>query len=332
MYFTAISLASMVYAFIGLLLLYYLAERLFDPSSALLAIIVVWFGSSLVFYMYMHPSMAHANDAFVNALFVYVWYRTRPVRTLPGWLLLGLTVGLAALVRTQNLLLAVVPIAEILLAFREGRRYLPAQILKGLAFGVGLLVAFFPQMYVWRRVYGCWVVLNPYWTSTGNTFNPASPNFLNVLFSYNHGLFTWTPALFPGIIGLFPLSRRDRGLAALLAVGFVLQVYVVGGWSAWAGGAAFGQRFLVNNTPAYSLGIAAFVNRLREGISMRLLWAAGITLILWNLGLIAQYVTEMIPREAPVSPLTIAVNQLRLPSVIISRLNDLIIQRFGVWE
>lgn len=75
-YFTAISLASMVYAFIGLVLIYRLAERLFDPGSALLATIVVWFGSSLLFYMYMHPSMAHANDAFVNALFVYTWYRT----------------------------------------------------------------------------------------------------------------------------------------------------------------------------------------------------------------------------------------------------------------
>lgn len=331
-YFTAVCVASMIYAFAGLILLYCLAQRLFDPDSALLATVVVWFGSSLLFYMYLHPSMAHANDAFVNALFVYTWYRTRPKRTLWGWLILGLTVGLAALVRTQNLLLAVVPAVEILLAFRKGHRYLPSQIRKGLVFTLGLLVAFFPQMYVWRQVYGSWIVLNPYWTSTGNTFNFTSPNFLNVLFSSHHGLFTWTPVLLPGIVGLLPLARRDRGLAILLAVGFVLQVYIIGGWSVWAGGAAFGQRFLVNNTPSYLLGMAALIDLLRKNISLRILWAIGIVLVLWNIGLIAQYVTGIIPREAPVSLATIAVNQFRLPIVIVSHLGDLMTKRFGVWK
>ncbi|MDW8068958.1 MAG: hypothetical protein RML46_08605, partial [Anaerolineae bacterium] len=92
-YFTAICLGSTLYAFIGLLLLHRLATELFGPGPSLIATIVVWFASPLVFYMYMHPSVAHANDAFVNALFVYTWYRTRPERTLWGWLLLGATIG-----------------------------------------------------------------------------------------------------------------------------------------------------------------------------------------------------------------------------------------------
>lgn len=331
-YFTAISMASMLYAFAGLVLLYRLAERLFDPDSALLATTLVWFGSSLVFYMYMHPSMAHANDAFVNALFVYVWYWTRPERTLWGWLILGLTTGLAALVRTQNLLLMVVPVVEILLALNKNRSGLLAQLLKGLVFGIGLLLAFFPQMYVWRQVYGSWIVPNPYWTSTGNTFNPASPNFLKVLFSSHHGLFTWTPALLFGIAGLLPLARRDQGLAILLGVGFLLQVYIIGGWSAWAGGAAFGQRFLINNTPSYLLGMTAFIDSMRKRMNLRALWAIGIMLVLWNMGLIAQYVTEMIPHEAPVSLVTIAINQLRLPIVLASRLGDLMTKRLVIWK
>lgn len=331
-YFTAIGIASMIYAFVGLLLLYRLAKGLFGPGPSLLATVVTWFASSLVFYMYMHPSMAHANDAFVNALFVYTWYQTRHERTLQGWLTLGGTIGLAALVRTQNLLLAVVPFIELLAALVKNRRHLSIQVVKSLAFGVGMLAAFLPQMYVWHRVYGSWIVLNPYWTSTGNTFNPASPNFFNVLFSNHHGLFVWTPALLAGIAGLYPLAHRDHKLATLLAVGFALQVYIVGGWSAWSGGAAFGQRFLVNSTPAYLLGMAALIDQLQKRVGLRALWAVGILFILWNLGLMAQYITEMIPRDAPVSLITIAVNQLRLPMVIAARLNDLLFQRFGVWR
>lgn len=331
-YFTAISLGSMIYAFAGLLLLYRLAKELFGPGPSLMATVVVWFASPLLFYMYMHPSMAHANDAFVNALFVYAWYQTRSGRTLWGWLILGVTVGLAALVRTQNLLLVIVPTVELLQDLLKGRRSVSAFLTKGLAFSAGLLVAFFPQMYVWYRVYGSWFVLNPYWTSTGNTFDFSSPNFFNVLFSSHHGLFTWTPALLLGVAGLFPLAHRHRGLATLLAVGFLLQVYAVGSWSAWAGGAAFGQRFLVNNTPTYLLGMAAFVDRMQKRTRSFVLWVAGTVLIFWNLGLIAQYVTGMIPREAPVSLTTIAVNQFHVPFVVLSHLSDLLIQRFGVWR
>lgn len=115
-------------------------------------------------------------------------------------------------------------------------------------------------------------------------------------------------------------------------MGFVLQVYVVGGWSAWAGGAAFGQRFLVNNTPTYLLGMAAMVDRLREKVGIRALWGVGVVFILWNLGLIAQYVTGMIPREAPVPVTTIAANQLHVPRIITSRLVELLAHRFGVWR
>ena len=332
-YFTATSLASTIYAFIGLLLLYRLARELFGSGAALLATFVIWFASPLVFYMYLHPSMAHANDAFVNALFVYTWYRTRSNRKAWGWLLLGATIGLAALVRTQNGLLVLIPAMELLLTLRGDlrSRFAPTAS-NGVAFGIGLLAAFFPQMYVWHKVYDCWLVFNPYHSSTGNTFNPTSPNFINVLFSPHHGLFTWTPALLLAVIGLIPLARRDSRLAMLLAVGFIAQVYIVGGWSAWAGGAAFGQRFLVNNTPAYLLGMAALVDSLCRHVGLRALYPAGVALILWNLGLVAQYVTGMIPREAPVSLATIAVNQLHLPPVIVSRLGDLLAKRFGVWR
>lgn len=332
-YFTAISLASTIYAFIGLLLLYRLARELFGSGPALLATIVVWFVSPLLFYMYLHPSMAHANDAFVNALFVYIWHRTRFDRKAWGWLMLGATVGLAALVRPQNGLLALIPAVELLFTLRGNLRRLFALIaLNSVAFGIGLLAAFFPQMYVWHKVYDSWIVFNPYQTSAGYTFNPTSPNFINVLFSSHHGLFTWTPALLLAVVGLVPLACRDWQLAMLLAVSFIAQVYIIGGWSVWAGGAAFGQRFLVNNTPAYLLGMAALVESLRRHVGLRALCAIGVALILWNLGLVAQYVTGMIPREAPVSLATIAANQFHLPTVIASQLGELLAKRFEVWR
>ncbi|MCC7355736.1 MAG: hypothetical protein IT330_18495 [Anaerolineae bacterium] len=105
---------STVAAFVGLALVYRIARGLYGDFTATLATASIWLASPLVFYMYMHPSMSHANDAFANALFVWVWYATRPARGHKGWLALGLAGGPAALVRTQNVLLMAFPGLELL--------------------------------------------------------------------------------------------------------------------------------------------------------------------------------------------------------------------------
>lgn len=328
-YFVAISLASALYAFAALLLSYRLARSLFAADIALLAVIVIWFASPLVFYMYMHPSMSHANDAFVNTLFVTVWLTTRGKRRPWGWALLGGCIGLAALVRTQNGLLVLVPAFELISGLRSNHK---RSLSNAVLFVAGLFLAFSPQMFTWWRVYGSPIVPNPYATTPGNTFNPLSSAFLNVLFSSNHGLFTWTPAILPAVVGLFFLSRRDRGLAMVLATIFLSQVWLVGGWSMWNGAAAFGQRFMVNNTVTYILGLAALLESLRRRIGLRVLSAAGAFFVLWNFGLLAQYITQIIPRQSAVSLTTIAANQTLVIGIVIEQADALLAARLGKWR
>ncbi len=266
--------------------------------------------------------MAHAVDAFANTLVVAAWIAFRR-SSLRHWFLLGAATGLAMLVRTQNALLIVIPTLEHLRRFWQGlkeRRSDPSSSptassasfggiwLSVTAYALGGLATFWPQMLAWRVVYGHWVELNPYAYSNAGHFTWAQLWIGRVLFSTNRGLFIWSPILILGVLGLIPLFRRDRRLTVFLVWSLASQVTLVSMWSSPFGASAFGARLLLNNMPTYIFGLAAFIDWLKHHIPSTRAHTTGATaFILWNFLLIAQYVTETIPRagEFPIGDMIV---------------------------
>ncbi len=358
-YVFAASIGSSTYALIGLWLIYRIGRELFDSRAAAWATVGVWWSTPLLFYMYSHPIMSHANDAFVNALFVYVWHRTRltsiehtswPVtlrnaaatakgftsggsnRSARGWLLLGGALGLAMLVRAQNALLVLLPLTEVILGWRDGRRIdlraLRAWLKPALLLSLAALVVFLPQLNAWQQTYGTIFPGNPY-AVYGDFFNFTSPHFLDVLLSSARGLFVWSPLVAFAIFGLLVhLRRGDRALGLGLALAWLAQVYLIGSWSQWSAAASFGQRFMINGTPAYILGLAALLAHAQTRIGWKAIAASIGFFIAWNLLLLAQYVIELIPRAGVVDLGQMIVNQFRVAGLVADRLGSLIAARF----
>jgi hypothetical protein len=329
-YVFAASLGSAIYAGVGLWLAYLVARSLFGQGGARWATIGIWWATPLVFYMYSHPIMSHANDAFVNALFVYTWYRTRPDPTARAWLLRGGVLGLAALVRPQNGLLVMLPAAEVILGCVAQRRIPIRKTLKGIAlFGLAAFVVFVPQLILWQQTYGTFFPGNPY-AVYGDSFNFASPHFFDVLFSTARGLFVWSPLVLVATVGLVVfVTRADRALGAGLILAWLAQVYLIGSWSQWSGAAAFGQRFMINGTATYVIGLAALLAWLQTRVSWRILGAAVACFIAWNLLLLAQYIVELIPRGGSVDLGQLISGQFRVIGVVLERLEDLLQARFA---
>ena len=334
-YVIAVSLGSALYAWLSVLLTYLLARRLFDATTALIAVLSVWLASPLVFYQYSHPIMAHANDAFVCAVFIFVWYRTRAQRTVIQYALLGAAAGLCALVRNQNTVFVLFPLAEI--AYRAvaarraigSRRALVATVLSRTgAFSLGWWLAFTPQLITWRVVFGTWLPGNPYARSGGGDFDFLHPHIFGIFFSTNHGLFVWTPLLLAAVCGWFFLWRRDRGLTGLLAVSFALQVCVIASWSSWSGAAAFGQRFFVNMVPAFGLGLAALLSALGRRVAWRWLAAGCASFVVWNGLLLLRYALEDIPRASEVPLDRLVLGQFTLIVRFVDHVVHLVQQRF----
>ncbi|MCC7355737.1 MAG: hypothetical protein IT330_18500 [Anaerolineae bacterium] len=152
---------------------------------------------------------------------------------------------------------------------------------------------------------------------------------MNALFSSSHGLFIWNPLLLPAALGVWLLARRERRLALLLALTFLLQLYVIGSWVAWHGTVAFGARFFVNSMPMFVLGLTALIDRLRQRVPATALAAAGGAFVAWNFLLIVQYALQLIPRAGPVSITQMIANQFTVVPQSLGKVVGLLMARLS---
>jgi hypothetical protein len=290
-YEAPILLLSILYGFVGILLIYRVAAGLFSRWAAFVALLGMWMATNLVYYMGVSPSAYHVLSLFTVALFLFIWWRTRGKRTWRGWFVLGLSGGLMTLVRWQDILVTLLPLFEMI---ADGRTLLKsasfvsmvrAKLPQGLIFVAGLLIAFFPQMLAWQILYGA-----PLTAPQGSTFfYPLRPEMWNVLFGLKRGLFTWTPLVFLAVVGFIPLYRRDRLLGASAVAILLAETYVNSIVYDWWGGEAFGARRFVSLIPFFALGLAALVEAISKRVPRRALLVALGAFMVWNLLFILQY-------------------------------------------
>lgn len=322
-YLIAMALGTLLYGFAALLLSYRVACRFVARRWALFATIAIWWASSLPVYMYFNPSWSHAHSAFAVALFFWYWLRTRGSRTLPQWLVLALLGGLMMNVYYPNALVLVILVPEALANYRAAWTTRMNESSHGnvgslltfhLFFCALLIVSLLPTFLTRYFVYGGFFqtgyipVSDWAWTS---------PWFLALLFSANHGLFSWTPILLFATVGLFLFSRKFPAIALSVLSALFAFYYFMASYPDWHGISSFGNRFFVSLTVFFVLGLAvlleAIASHLRSrGVASALLAAALGVFVVWNLGLIFQWGTQLIPSRGPVSWSAVVHNQFHL--------------------
>jgi hypothetical protein len=313
-YHITMALATAIYGLLGLLLAFRLAREYVHERWALLATIAIWWASSLPMYMYFNPSWSHAHSAFVVALFLWYWHRTRSSRSLAQWLILALITGLMLNVYYANAMVLAVLVVEAMrgyyLAFRPGPSPAPDSVsrvlqllIRHLLFAAVVLVCMLPTLITRYLVYG---------SAFESGYIPLrdwlwfSPAFFAVLFSSNHGLLAWTPLLLFSIVGLFIFWRRQRRAGTPFLAAFLAFYLLIACYPDWAGISSFGNRFFVSLTPLFILGLSVFLDRLAQLFrSNRAALAASSAFLalflLWNVGLMFQWGSHLIPARGPIS-------------------------------
>lgn len=328
-YVWSVCLGSTFYGIAGLLLVLRLVSWRLGPYEALFGVCAVWLGSPLVFYMYLHPSMSHACSFFLCALTLWEYERWRISPRLYHFYLIGLTVGLAMATRLENtvflLFLGAFCLRTWHLAAWEGTHlHWCWKISGGFLTGLGVLVGFLPQMAAWHTLQGSWFA-GPSSEGAGTLLWYKSPYAFDVLISGWRGLFVWSPVLFLAAVGFALLLRRWRLVDIVYLVMFLLQVWVIGGYSRWWGGASFGQVFFLGFTPAFALGLAWLFASLRPGTPRNMFLVCLLGSLLWSAGLGVQYVGGLIPRDGEVSFHQLYRNQIKkVPWVIREQLECLL--------
>ena len=291
-----------------------LARKYVAEHWAFLATLGIWFASSLPVYMYFNPSWSHAHAAFTVALFLWYWGHTRHRRTLAQWVVFGAIGGLMIDVYYVNGILLLLPLLDSLIGYRTafeggGEERVGPLFVKNLTFASALLAAFLPTVITKQIIYGSY-----FKSGYEHLWVWTSPALLKVCFSADHGLFSWTPILLLAIVGLFFLVGYEREIGLYSILIFASVLYVIGCYEDWDGLSSFGNRFFVSLTPVFVLGLAALFDSLERAWKTHraAIVPASLTalLVLWNLGLIFQWGTHLIPARGPISWREVAYNQV----------------------
>jgi hypothetical protein len=317
-YLITMACATTLYGFLGIWISFSLARKYFQERWAFLATLGIWWASSLPVYMYFNPSWSHAHSCFAVALFLWYWDRTRGERAVSQWIILGLLSGLIVDIYYPNGVLLLVPLLEGIGYYWRGwntpgasGRGIPRLFFRHVLYVAAFIVALLPALISREIIFG-----GPFRTGypAAQGWLWHSPALLNVLFSSDHGMLSWTPILLLALVGLIPFRLVDRSFANYLIVATLGFYLLISFYPDWDGLSSFGNRFFVSLTPVFVLGLAAFFDWLERAWQERraAIFAYVLTavLIAWNLGLIFQWGTHLIPARGPVSWRQVAYNQV----------------------
>jgi hypothetical protein len=266
--------SSILFAFGACVLGYRVARRYVGgPWAAVFAAIAIAYGTSVTYYMTYMPSYGHAMDAGISGGFLGLWALSFGDRRWRRFVALGLLLGVAALVRAQEMMLGVVVAFELVwlavAAWREPEAGKPllrtlAELAARGALALALALAVFSiQMIVWKIIYGSYFI-----TPNGRTYVRYShPLFLEVLFAAKNGWFSTTPLAYAGVVGLFFMPRRARAIQVGFLLALVIQVYLNACIFDWWGSAAYGQRRLCSMTLVLVVGLAALCAAISRGVA-----------------------------------------------------------------
>ncbi|HJX52943.1 MAG TPA: hypothetical protein VJ801_09280 [Polyangia bacterium] len=312
-----VNFGTMFYGVLAVLLLFKLAntERL-GSGTALCATACALAGTPAFFYIFIMQSNAIGLTAFTSALFIWYWIASmkepeRPQR----YLLLGLTLGVAAMVRSQEVLLGLAPATELLhRCIKKTVKMAPAARHATLAVA-SFCIGFSPQLISWK-------VVNGSFFAAPAAFNLSWKNYAldRVLFSPYHGILFWTPVYFIAAIGLVAGLRSKPLLSAGALLVFAAQLFVNSCCAAFWEGHSFGLRQMTGLLPIVFLGVARYLEYF--AVKRTTLRCAGYGIlaasVLWTMGLTGGYFAGLDLQWPPtvVDLLTAEVNAVRvLPSL-----------------
>ncbi len=251
-------------ALLGLLafwIAFRLTREITNKRLALISTLTLFFTTPLLYYQFREPMYAHTASALMVALTVYVWWKQHDKIGTPYQALgLGALIGLAGLVRWQNLSYLLLPVVSMVLLFwklPDGRRRQEGKsvLIYLLTVTVAVLIVFSLQMSMWKVLYGSFLTI-----PQGRAFFDLRAPFLGaLLFSSFRGILPWMPIFFLAFAGLVVLSKKRPQLGLPLLLMLIVVLYINGSTRDWFAGGGYGPRRLSGTLAILAVGYGVFL-------------------------------------------------------------------------
>lgn len=284
-YQVAVLIAANFYVWLGCRYLRRLILSYSIPESiAAFILILTLFGTNLFFYTTFHASYTHAYSFAIIAIFLFCIHSFMKNENAKLLYLSAFLLGLIVLLRPTNVVIA------IMFLFFAGSFNRFWEVVKQFAFpllisGVIFLLTLFPQSLLYFLQSGHFIV----WSYGGEKFNFDNPEFFNVLFSYQKGLFVYTPLALLALAGLIYLFRTSKFQFAVMLSLLFLSTYIISSWWCWYYGASLGQRVFVDYYAIVALLLTLLYLSFTKQYHKWIFIATSLPLVFYSLMLTYQY-------------------------------------------
>lgn len=266
----SISIAGIVYLLLGLWLLSKLLAQLqFSTKVILISIATIVFGTNLLNYGILDPSMSHIYSFTCITAFLYFSQRYFGNGNRKAFFIAILLLGLIVLIRPINAI--VVFLLPFFLDSSNSYRWKDQIDFKSVAlafllFGVVLSI----QSIFWFKQTGNFLV----WGYGKEGFYFSDPQIYEVLFGFRKGWFIYTPMALLALLGSIPLFRKSKQKAISLITFLFLLVYITSSWWNWFYGPSFSMRPFVDFYAVIAILFAYLLHSARQLQYQLVLFAA----------------------------------------------------------
>ncbi len=229
-----IVLASLTYAFLGLLYLFKFLREKFDWKISIITIFLIYYATNLFFYSTVEPGMSHSFSFFLIAILLYFTDKVYKKASLKNFIILGITLGLIVAIRTLNILVVLFILFYDVNSFNDFKErivFIFNKFSKFLIIPLLTFIFFVPQLLYWHLTTGHFYT-NPYNQpgSHEGFFYLANPKIFEILFSVMGGWISFIPIIAVILVSLIWLAikRKHNGLAILFT--FLPILYLYSSW------------------------------------------------------------------------------------------------------
>ncbi len=258
----AISMGSIAFVVLGLLVLRKVLIKYFDDLTVAICLLILVLGTNLFNYSAYDGAMPHAYLFTLYAIILWLTERWHARPRMKTAIALGLLIGLAALTRPINVLIFLLPLFWGISSkekLREKYQLLlhkwPQVLILGLCIGlVGSI-----QLIYWKIYSGSFI----FYSYEDQGFSFLSPHITDGLFSYRKGWLVYTPVMILALLGFIPFFRRNKGIFMPVLIVACIHTYIVFSWDVWWYGGAFGQRPMIDIYALLAFPLASLISYVR---------------------------------------------------------------------
>ncbi|RYD57172.1 MAG: hypothetical protein EOP56_10255 [Sphingobacteriales bacterium] len=256
-YRCAIHLSSIVYALMGLIFTYLVVKRFVGDRWSFLSVLLLFVGTNLFWFTLRQAGMSHVPVFFLVASLCWLTIKVHDNPRMRYFILIGLVLGMIALIRPTDLLFALIPLLYDVHndeTLKSRLLFLRTHFTKLLMLAAVFCLPLIPQMLYWKWLAGSYI----YYSYGDQGFNWTKPRLLSGLFYGNNGWLAYSPIMFFALFGML-LLRSTRPWALLAWIILPVYVYVIYSWYCYNYINGLGSRPMIHVYPLLAIFLAAFL-------------------------------------------------------------------------